>query len=417
MLLNIGFNYALKQKCHYVVFHDIDMLPIDVDYSYSEHPVHLATGFDDDREIFDKYFGGVTLFPTNCFKQIDGYSNKYWGWGFEDTDLLARCVHHDIDMDIKEMKNMGGYNSSLKFNGHNAYVKGINNFNLKNNITFFISFYPDEIICNHEKDSDEYNVFTIPGYDFSISYNSFMRYNFCTFSKDKTPLYINSNISTNYKTNICVVIDNTNKVIKLHQDGIKIGEINDYDYLYNYTKEPFFYLGVSNPNDENQPKFFKGNIDSFAVYNDILEESEIIEISNNEYKGLTQNFNDYQSADKLSLYYDTKFIKGYKLIDLSGNGNNGEIYNCEITDLKFEKYFQFSIPYRRKSKFKSLKHEENGFFENKWRHQCTRWNQLRFINEVSKNPELFKNDGLSTLEYVEYGVEKDNKITTINVGI
>ena len=33
MLLNIGFKHAIKHKCDYVVFHDIDMLPLDVDLS------------------------------------------------------------------------------------------------------------------------------------------------------------------------------------------------------------------------------------------------------------------------------------------------------------------------------------------------------------------------------------------------
>jgi hypothetical protein len=31
--------------------------------------------------MFDTYFGGVTLFPVKAFEEIDGYSNKYWGWG------------------------------------------------------------------------------------------------------------------------------------------------------------------------------------------------------------------------------------------------------------------------------------------------------------------------------------------------
>ena len=39
MLLNVGFTYAEKMKCNYVVFHDMDMLPVEVDYSYSPTPV------------------------------------------------------------------------------------------------------------------------------------------------------------------------------------------------------------------------------------------------------------------------------------------------------------------------------------------------------------------------------------------
>ena len=67
-LLNIGFKTALRKQCDYVVFHDVDMLPIDVDYSYSEVPLHLATGFSNSkREIFKTYFGGVTLFPIDLF--------------------------------------------------------------------------------------------------------------------------------------------------------------------------------------------------------------------------------------------------------------------------------------------------------------------------------------------------------------
>ena len=87
MLLNIGFKIAESYECDYVVFHDVDMVPLIVDYSYSDIPLHLATDFkpiknDVERELFEEYFGGVTLFPMEDFRKIDGYSNKYWGWGY-----------------------------------------------------------------------------------------------------------------------------------------------------------------------------------------------------------------------------------------------------------------------------------------------------------------------------------------------
>ena len=44
-LLNIGFKIAEELKCDYVVFHDVDMIPLIVDYSYSDVPLHLATDF------------------------------------------------------------------------------------------------------------------------------------------------------------------------------------------------------------------------------------------------------------------------------------------------------------------------------------------------------------------------------------
>ena len=44
-LLNIGVAKALGLGCTYVALHDVDMIPIDVDYSYVDRPTHLATNF------------------------------------------------------------------------------------------------------------------------------------------------------------------------------------------------------------------------------------------------------------------------------------------------------------------------------------------------------------------------------------
>lgn len=404
MLLNIGFKEAKKLNCDYVVFHDIDMIPIDVDYSYSEYPIHLATGFiNSEREIFDTYFGGVTMFPVDLFEKINGYSNKYWGWGYEDDDLLLRCIKKSIKLDTLNLKNVGQPKQSLKFNGINAYVKCKNIFKTTNQITISVTFHPDDNICDHLKDSDDFNVFTIPGYDFSISYNSFSRYNFLIFDKDKNALYINSKIKKNYCTNITVTIDNYEKIIKVYQDGELIGEIKDFKRIFNYIKEEYFYLGVSNEKNE---KYFKGFIDTFVGYSRVLEKNEINDLIN----GNAPN-------DELIVHYDSEKIVNYQLKDLSNNNNNGIIVNCEMTKHDFKEHTVVKIPFRRVSLFEELPHEENGFFNNKWKDQTTRWNQLRFINEVSNNDELLLNDGLSTLEYVEYGKTIKNNVTHINVGI
>ena len=429
-LLNIGFTYAEKKKCDYVVFHDVDMIPITVDYSYSDKPLHMATDFqyfdrdEKPKETFEEYFGGVTMFTVEDFKKIDGYSNKYWGWGFEDTDLLYRCKKHELDLDTLELKNLRPKSKSLRFNGVNAYVRGKNNFNLNGNNTFFISFYPEKLICNHLSSTDDYNVFSIPGYDFAISYNSFSRYNFCTFDKDKNVLYVNSKIKPNYKTNMCVTIDYSTHKITVYQDGLKIGDV-DFENIYNYKTEEYFYLGVGNPNrkflkyvEEYGEKYFKGYIDSFAHWDTILSENEIFEISNNFNDLLTKNYGEYNSSSSLKLYYDASKIKDYKLVDLTNKDNDGEIVNCEMINFKMNDITCVKIPHRRKSLFNLMPHVENGFVDNKWKDQATRWNQLRFLNEVSLNDDLLYNDGLSTLQFIEYGVNIINEnFTHINVGI
>jgi hypothetical protein len=202
VLLNIGYTYAKKDNCDYVVFHDVDMIPFRVDYSYSEIPVHLATRFKNvDRFMFDEYFGGVTLFPIDVFEKINGFSNKYWGWGYEDNDLLYRCIKNGVELDTLKIKNQEHSKQKLKFNGNNASVKSLNPIDFKTPTSIFISFKPDELTCDVNQYSDDFNIFTIPGYDFSISYNSYSRYNICLFNKNNEALFINSKITKDYFVN------------------------------------------------------------------------------------------------------------------------------------------------------------------------------------------------------------------------
>ena len=117
------------------------------------------------------------------------------------------------------------------------------------------------------------------------------------------------------------------------------------------------------------------------------------------------------------IYYDANFIETYELKNLVSKKFNGKFYNCEIVDLNFDEYKTLPIPNRRKSLFATLPHEENGFVNNKWKTQFTRWNQLKYHNEVRKDNNDFMKDGLSDLEFIEIDKIKTKKITFINVSI
>jgi hypothetical protein len=413
MLLNIGFKEAKKRNCDYVVFHDVDMLPIDVDYSYSNKPLHLATNFEieageKERTIFDTYFGGVTMFPTKLFEKINGFSNKYWGWGYEDDDLLLRCKHNSLDLNLLKIKNIGKKENVLKFNGVDAYIECNNVIDLNNDFTITICFCPDNLELNPTKTSDEFTIFSIPGYDFAISYTSFGRYNFCAFDNKLTAVYLNSDIRPNYKTNITITYDITDCCITMYQDGTFVGKTTPINrFNTRYRKESKFYIGVGNPQREIIPNWFKGTFEYFGYYNKALNNNEIKDICEFGIK----------PTDSLKNHYDANYVKNYKLVDLSHNKNNGTIYNCEIAKESVEEYKNFYIPHRRKSLFKSLKHEENGFNGNRWKDDNTRWNQLRFINEVSVNTELLENEGLNDLEYRAHGIEINGPTRILNVGM
>jgi hypothetical protein len=214
-----------------------------------------------------------------------------------------------------------------------------------------------------------------------------------------------------------VVLDRNENIIKVYQDGELIGETERFKKLYFYRKEPKFYLGAGKPGREKIPNLFKGTIDSFAYYDDILSDDEIKEISHNNEFYLNESFGKYKSKDSLKIYYDADFIEKYKLTDLTNGGNNGKIMNCEIVGQRYGDYTEVKIPHRRRSLFESLKHDENGFLGNKWKDQATRWNQLRFHNEVFLNNDLIKTDGLSNLEFIEHGKTHKGRILHVNVGI
>jgi len=101
MLRNAGFD--LTREADYHVFHDVDYLPIWADYSYCETPARLIWFGAERRPVapgsniaveheYRKFKGGVILVPRDIFLEVNGYSNEFWGWGWQDTDMANRCI-------------------------------------------------------------------------------------------------------------------------------------------------------------------------------------------------------------------------------------------------------------------------------------------------------------------------------------
>jgi len=102
-LCNIGYDVG-RETCDYFVFHDVDLLPLEVDYSFRRTPTHLARRLDylGYKACYPTNFGGVTLMDKISFKKVNGFSNEYWGWGGEDDDLRMRCVREGIEPGVSE---------------------------------------------------------------------------------------------------------------------------------------------------------------------------------------------------------------------------------------------------------------------------------------------------------------------------
>jgi hypothetical protein len=98
---NVGF-VLTEAESDYTCFHDVDFLPMWADYRPVDTPTpivwygaevrivgegHARRPIAEDQEAF---FGGAVIFPNPAFRQINGYANEYWGWGYEDTDVRER---------------------------------------------------------------------------------------------------------------------------------------------------------------------------------------------------------------------------------------------------------------------------------------------------------------------------------------
>ncbi len=209
-LLNIGF---MKNKDYdYFAFHDVDLLPQDVDYSYpKDKPIHLGSYTSEyDYELqFADYFGGVTLFTREQYELVNGRSNNYWGWGYEDDDLLFRCKEAGLLVDKKffgiDKTNLFSY---LKFDGYDDYVKIKVSEELskltQNDFTISVRINPQE---QHQVSTipyDEHFVLSIPGYHCGLSYTSHRRYKADIFDSDSKSQAILTDIETEYFNHLTI---------------------------------------------------------------------------------------------------------------------------------------------------------------------------------------------------------------------
>lgn len=406
-LLNIGFKEAEKLGCDYVVFHDVDMLPIDVDYSYSDKPLHLITDLDlpegVSRTLFDEYFGGVTLFPVDIFKQINGYTNLYQGWGFEDDNLLLRCLENHIELDGNEVVQKARAATALEFNGEDSYVAIPNRLTGSRNFSIFASFGYDEINVSEYEITDNNSIFSIPGFDTTLTINSFFDLTFQFWKKNLESISIPTKALRAGRYNVIITVrskvlnENTDDyqppIVKMYVNGKLVGE-NTFDKLSNLRKSKYLYLGVGDPDREEKRNWFKGTIDTFATYNTDLTERECLQLGNNTHRSLF----GLESGISLSSYYDCKFVDFGELLDLKKSAN-GTVVNCKQVDVFKTPDVKKPIPFRREGKFEVLTHKENGYKDGYWVSWSSRENQLKYLDSYYKSGTGYQRDGLSTCNY------------------
>jgi hypothetical protein len=315
--------------------------------------------------------------------------------------------------------------SGLFLHGDNSYVECLNTIDVTKDFTFHITFKPDEIIPSYDRDFDEYCVFSIPGWDTTICYNSFNRYKFECWDIGKECHQITSEYSYPRLTRITVTYDQSNRLLTMYQDGQQVGTKTISRKLLN-TKQQNFYIGIATPNRKEDQKSFIGFVSDFAYWDKPLQKNEVQELTDTFGLSYLTDTGQYSSSEHLKIYYDFKHIQlnqpyqyeEGEIVDMVNPRLSkcyGKVYNAIPKPLNELEQKRISIPARRNSTFEMIKHKSEGYFQGGWKSESTRKNQIRFYNQVINNESNLTEDGLSTLKYTKVSHTSQGKYTFISV--
>ena len=114
-LANAAFR-MIGDEADYLCIHDVDLMPLWADYAFPMHPARLCLHGRPAPEKTRIYFGGVTALSMADFERVNGFSNHYWGWGYEDHDLRLRTLSAGLRTEARD----GRYNSLR--HAHNGFT-------------------------------------------------------------------------------------------------------------------------------------------------------------------------------------------------------------------------------------------------------------------------------------------------------
>lgn len=403
-LLNLGFLKAEKLGCDYVVFHDVDMLPRNVDYSYSSVPLELVKKvvLDTDRRfsvgtgdhIEPNYFGGVTLFPVKAFEKINGYSNMYRGWGFEDDDLFRRCLERGIYVKEEDVQKTSFFGKALEFNGKTSriiYKLPFRSSIVRNPVSFLTTFQA------LEQESSESSIFSVPGYNFTLAIDIYGTLKFECFGND----YRSCSIHTKRKLRegshqVAVVV--TESYVKLYLDGELVGSRKLGMEARFFSKQ--LNIGVGNL-DSSDPGFFRGKIANFVAFEGELTRENVRDIYwDGNVSGFLSSIGSYNpEVVKPVIYLDAKFFTGVPL-DLTGQ-EVGVLDCMDVGDsilLSPGFYDTVAVPAKRAGLFVPLDHTKNNFTETgHWKSRDVEANQ-KLYREIRRSSSYQQVEGLSNVQ-------------------
>jgi len=412
-------NVAVKEvgeEYTYFAFHDIDMLPVsdECDYSFSDEPIHLALNVEAHKNKlpYPQFFGGVKIINKEDFLKINGFSNEYWGYGFEDLDLLKRMEKSGTYLEkfYDENRVYSNYNEldTLPYRIENVKISNNNNneiisYNDFDNGDFFqgqinkktLSVINDtfSVILWFKDDSDREErkeIFCFEGYNTGVFLEKGNEIIFQIWDNKTNHYEIIVPYSRNRWNQVVLSFDNNTKIMSLVLNKEKTErQLSKSFKLYDYTKHN---LRVS----DNTTKCKISNI---LIYGNLVND-EIVDIHYNKNESSLDNIKSKFGIAPLS-YFNYKKVYREKFILDSGVNHNHLNINGKI-NVKHEEnnYDVIYLPIRLEGEYKSLKH-----------HQDSKVIERYYQNDpdVEENADIFFHEMIEgTLDFKKFGLKSLN---------
>jgi hypothetical protein len=418
LMKNIAAKHAFDDGCDYIVWHDIDMVPVDdtCDYSFpNDNPQHIAVRISQSNyELkYEEYFGGAVVFSKEQVERTNGYSNEYWDWGMEDDDLFWRCVQegyaNKTKLDYNEKKVVAYFNgidSKIEFSASREQKDCLNKSHTVSVLVKAdqqIEKVPIWLIGDSKRQFVEYPIFRKPGYDWGLSFNNSRAYTMQLWDKMKNHIYQWIKRYENQWSWVTMAVDSENKKIHFYLNGkesdARLGTgtkspISYNEQLKRYGNEPF-YIGYSKSPTES---FFKGAIASIAMWDRCLDSDEI------------SNLHNILPEEGMVLDLFTMIL------------DFGDRTNIELKKETIEIPHTI-LPHRRNGKFKCLPHKTEGLITeggiDKWaKGETTAANERRYILEMQQGNIDYKSDGINSMNYELISIDTIyNRHKLINVKV
>lgn len=81
--------------------HDVDLLPLNDNLKYEypgEGPLHISGPEFHPKYHYATFIGGILLLKVEHYQQLNGMSNRYWGWGLEDDEFYVRIKEAGLEV-------------------------------------------------------------------------------------------------------------------------------------------------------------------------------------------------------------------------------------------------------------------------------------------------------------------------------